>query len=254
MQKSKPDKPLDKRQIFLLLFARELIRNSEEGLLQLKRILEHGREAPLAEMPKQNLKITGKEEFPLIKSILSETPRITIDGEFSAIKPVNITSQRREISDGYGRLQYPVLKIPEPKLPEEFRYLKPVASRKEIDLDKLNPLVYDSGIKKIECDGPNKPVIVSGNMGRKPTEIVLSNNEIEDIVERFSRAARIPADVGLFRVVIGNLIFSAIISDVVPSRFMIIKMASSNQINFRPLPPPMIPAVRMSYSDYIKPI
>ncbi len=195
-----------------------------------------------------------RDQSPMIKSILSESPKITIDGEFSAIKPVNIKSQIREISNGHGTMTFPILRIPEPKLPEEFKYLKPVASTKEIDLDKLNSLVNDVNVKRIECDGPNKPVLVSGSMGRKPTEIILSNNEIEDIVERFSRAARIPVDVGVFRVVVGNLIFSAIISDVVPSRFVITKMAASNQMNFKPISPRMPPAVNMPYSNYINPV
>ena len=260
MEKSKPDKTLDNRQIFLLLFARELIRNSEEGLLQLKRILERGGERPVLEVkiqePEQKTNLENKDgdRFPLIKSILSESQRITIDGEFSAMKPVNIKSQIREISNGHGTMAFPILRIPEPKLPIEFQHLKPVPSRKEIDLDRLNPLINDVSVKRIECDGPNKPILVSGTMGRRPTEIILSNNEIEDIVERFSRAARIPVDVGVFRVVVGNLIFSAIISDVVPSRFVITKMASSMQMNFKPISPRMPPPVNMPYSNYINPV
>lgn len=258
MQKSKPDKTLDSKQIFLLLFAKELIRNSEEGLLQLKRILEREGERRVAhiQIPKQRADLGNKDGdgFPLIKSILSESPRITIDGEFSALKPVNIEPQRREISNGYNKPEYPVLRIPEPKLPPEFQHLKPIPSMKEIDLDKLNPFVNDRGVRKIECDGPNKPIIVSGSMGRKPTEIVLSSNEIEDIVERFSRAARIPVDIGIFRVVVGNLIFSSIISDVIPSKFVITKMTPSMQINFKPLTPKMPPPVNMPYSNYINPV
>jgi len=258
MQKSQQDKPLDNKQVFLLLFARELIRNSEEGLLQLKGILERetktpAREAllPAEEIPEKEIRIPGGGE--MIKSILSQSPRISPNGEFSAMMPVSITPQRREIG-GYASVPYPVLRIPEPKLPEEFRYLKPVASTKEIELGKLNPLVNDPAIKKIECDGPNKPVVVSGSMGRKETGIVLTNSEVEEIVERFSKAARIPLDIGLFRVVVGNLIFSAIISDVVPSRFMITRMSPNVQMSFRPLPPPVIPAVKMNYSNYLNPV
>lgn len=266
MQKYQPAKPLNNKQVFLLLFARELIRNSEEGLLQLKGILEREtktpsseipivqipeEETPTGEAPKLNLKI-GKEQ--LIKSILSQSPRITPNGEFSAIMPVSITPQRKEIYGSYGQVPYPVLTIPEPKLPVEFQYLKPVASTKEIELGKLNPLINDPAIKKIECDGPNKPIVVSGTMGRKQTEIVLTNSEVEEVVDRFSKAAKIPSDIGLFRVVVGNLVFSAIISDVVPSRFMITKMSPTVQMRFKPIPPPRIPSVKMSYSNYINPV
>lgn len=267
MQKSKQDKPLDNKQVFLLLFARELIRNSEEGLLQLKGILERETKTPTEEIPvveippeeisleetsKPNLRIIGKDQ--MIRSILSQAPRINPNGEFSAIMPMSITPQRKEIYGGYRQVPYPILTIPEPKLPEEFKYLKPVASTKEIELGKINPLINDPAIKKIECDGPNKPIVVSGNMGRKETEIVLTNSEVEEIVDRFSKAARIPTDIGLFRVVVGNLIFSAIISDVVPSRFMITKMSPNVQMSFKPIPPPVIPAVNMNYSNYLNPV
>ena len=148
MQKSKPDKTLDSKQIFLLLFAKELIRNSQEGLLQLKRILEREEERPVtyAQIPEQRADLRNKDGdgFPLIKSILSKSPRITIDGEFSALKPVNIEPQRREISNGYHKPEYPILRIPEPKLPPEFQHLKPIPSTKEICLLYTSPSPRDS--------------------------------------------------------------------------------------------------------------
>ncbi|HTZ41663.1 MAG TPA: hypothetical protein VMC07_00440 [Candidatus Omnitrophota bacterium] len=252
MQKSNQE--LDNKQIFLLLFARELIKNSEEGLLQLKRILDKGGEKQIAEEEKPvEPEIKTEDAFPMIKSILSQAPKIAINGEFAAVKPVNIEPARREISNE-NVMPYPVLRIPEPKLPEEFNYLRPVASTKEIELGKLNPLINDPAVRKIECDGPNKTVIVSGSMGRKPSSIILSNSEVEEIVERFSKASRIPADVGIYKVVVGNLVFSAIISDIVPSRFVITKISPTVRMNFKPLPPAIPPAVKMSYSNYITPL
>jgi hypothetical protein len=223
---------LDKKQIFLLLFSRELIRNSEEGLFQLKRIIEEGNklaaEIPVKVPEKAEVK---KEDFPLTKSILSEAPKT--ETELGVVKPVNIKPPRQEISDGVPQFGYPVLRIPEPKLPPEFEYLKPIPSTKEIDLDKLNPFVNDPQVREIECEAPNKPIIVYGGMGKMPTGVMLSNNEIEDTIERFSSASKIPIDVGVYKVVVGNLIFSAIVSDVVPSRFLITKMKPSTQTIIR---------------------
>ncbi len=250
MQKLKGS--LDKKQIFLLLFSRELIRNSEEGLFQLKRIIEQQGKSTEIEVPAEK-KETEEEEFPLVKSILSEAPRP--EDELSVVKPVHIIPARQEISGGIQKSGYPVLRIPEPKLPAEFQYLKPIPSRREIDLSKLNALVNDSQVREIECEAPNKPVIVYGTMGKMPTEIILSNNEIEDIIERFSRAAKIPIDIGVYKVVVGNLIFSAIVSDVVPSRFLITKMAPSNQTiikSINPNLPPTKPKQSIDYSNYIR--
>lgn len=268
MEKSKNqtqhNQSLDSKQIFLLLFARELIRNSEEGLLQLKRILEKERAEsvpvkpvllPEAKMPEPETRPVNREAnmYPLIKSILSQAPRMALDGELSAVKPVHIEPARREIMNGHQREFIPVLRIPEPRLPPEFQHLKPTSTTREIDLSKLNVLVNDPGVKRIECDGPSKYIVVSGSMGRKPTEIALSNDEIDEVVEKFSKAAKIPIDIGVFRVVVGNLILSAIISDIVPTRFVINKIIPAQQTSFRPAPQAPYPT-RMSYADYIHPV
>src|SRR5271157_1526219 len=123
MQKLK--EPLDKKQIFLLLFSRELIRNSVEGLSLLKKIIEQ-QNKPIEET---SIPVKKEEESPLVKSILSEVPK----QEISVLKPVDIHPPRREISEGFQKAEYPVLRIPEPKLPEEFQYLKPIPTTREID-------------------------------------------------------------------------------------------------------------------------
>jgi hypothetical protein len=248
MPKPKLTESLDKKQIFLLLFSRELIRNSEEGLFQLKRIIEEQSKPAEIEPVEKKQMVKEMEEFPLTKSILSEAPKT--ETELGIIKPVTIHPPRQEISSGVAKFEYPVLRIPEPKLPAEFEYLKPIPTTKEIDLDKLNPLVNDPQVREIECEAPNKPIVVYGGMGRMPTEILLSNDEIEDTIERFSAASKIPIDIGVYKVVVGNLIFSAVVSDVVPSRFLITKMKPTNQTIIRNPNQQRKPS--MDYSNYIR--
>ena len=236
MQIAKPEGFLNKKQFFLLLFTRELIKNSS-GLFQLEKILEERNETT-KEPLKTAIKTTEIKngEPALIKSILSETPRKKNEEQLSVVEPpMLIKTNRREISE--EKRGYPILRIPEPKLPPEFQYLRPVPSSREIDLDKLNPIINDPQVKQIECDGPNKPIMVSGDMGRRPTGITLMNNEIEDVINRFSRASKIPVDFGVYRVVVGNLVFSAIISEIVPSKFTITKMQPNNTTssNRRPM-------------------
>lgn len=117
------------------------------------------------------------------------------------------------------------LKIPEPRLPPQFSYLAPTPTGEEIDLGKLNPLIRDPLVKIIECNGADEHTIVQGTMGRKPTAIILNKEEIDDIIGKFSEAAKIPVNKGIYRVVVGRLIFSAIISDIISSKFIIKKMA-----------------------------
>ena len=117
------------------------------------------------------------------------------------------------------------LYIPEAKLPAHLEYLKPIPSAGvEIDLFKLNPLIRDAAVRAIESN-PDEPVIVSGSMGIKPTNIILNKEDIDRVIGKFSEMAKIPTSEGVYRVVVGNLILSAIISEVVGSRFIIKKMA-----------------------------
>jgi len=115
------------------------------------------------------------------------------------------------------------LKIPRQTLPPRFGYLKPIPTRREIDLGSLNPLVNDPLVKNIECNGSDKNIIVEGSMGRRTTAIKLDRKEIDEVIEKFSRAAKIPVSEGIFRVVYGRFTFSAIISEMVSSKFIIRK-------------------------------
>ena len=117
-----------------------------------------------------------------------------------------------------------VLRIPKTKLPMRLQYLKPYPTKIEIDLDKLNPLIQDPMIKTIECHGESESIIVQGNIGRKATNIMLTRDEINNVLQKFSQKSKIPLQEGVIKIVLGTVILSAIISDVVSSKFIITKM------------------------------
>jgi hypothetical protein len=77
------------------------------------------------------------------------------------------------------------------------------------------------------------PVYVTGNMGNKKTGIVLSKDEIDEIINKFSEASKIPLGEGVFRVAVGKLVFSAIVSDVVSSKFIIKKLLYPSAPGYR---------------------
>jgi len=117
------------------------------------------------------------------------------------------------------------LTIPEARLPQYLEYLKPtlVSNKTEIDWEKLNPLIRDNAVRVIEAN-PDEKVKVSGSMGRKSTNIIFNAQEIDEIINKFASLSRIPASEGVYKVVVENLIFFAVISNVVGSRFVIQKM------------------------------
>ena len=132
------------------------------------------------------------------------------------------------------------LTIPQPKLPPHLQYLKPVPKDIKIDLEKLNVLIKDPAVKIIECNGPDEHIIVRGSMGIKPTNTVLNKEEINTIIKKFSEISKIPIHEGIYRVVVGRLILSAIISEVIGSKFMIKKMLYAPNFQGRTYPQPIM--------------
>jgi len=176
------------RTLFLLQFTKELISNTEQPQKPMTPVMQKSILMP----PKQLLS-------PQRKIIFKPLPRIP------RRKPMQLL-------------------IPEPKLPPNLQYLKPTPTDTYIELGKLNPLTKDPAVKIIECHGPDEKIIVKGTMGTKPTNIILSKDEIDDIIKKFSESAKIPVQEGVFNVAVGKFILSAITSRIIGSKFIIEKM------------------------------
>ena len=134
------------------------------------------------------------------------------------------TPPRVNVFRAARRVIRPALQIPEIKLPPTVEHLKPEATGETITLGRLNSCMQDPNIRIIECNGPGEEIYVGGVMGRKPTEIKLSEEEIEEILGKFSSASKIPVNEGLFKAAIGNAVMSAVVSDIVGIKFVIRKI------------------------------
>ena len=214
------------KKLFLLYFTKELILHSKGGeILQLQNVMtkqiKEGKDQFVHSIKTNIFKKEDKKEGELKKEDLN------FYKIFNKMK-LNPKVQKRTLT------------IPEPRLPPHLQYLKPVPRSIEIDLEKLNPLIKDPAVKTIECNGPNEHIFVRGTMGTKPTNIVLSNEEINSIIKTFSQISKIPIHVGIYRVVVGRLILSAIISEVIGSKFMIKKMLYSPNFQGNTQNAPMI--------------
>ncbi len=198
---------------FLLIFTKELIKHSKEEFFTLSNIIK--KEKPIA------IEKTFEEEsekfFP---SLMYQKRPITPKKEPIIFKPLptNIPIKK----------QMTPLKIPEYPLPPRLQYLRPVPTNIEIDLGKLNPFIQDTALTSIECNGPEEPLIVVGRMGMRTTNIILTKEEINGVLQRFSESSKIPLREGVFKIAVGRLILSAIVSEVIGSKFIIRKMISQS--------------------------
>jgi len=196
----------------LLCFTRELIKNSGEEVFRLEDIVSDEMKGGHHRKPLVNIKPHEAKIHQAVNGSKDLKEQLTskILKKMKPKRPLAFSNQP--------------LHIPKPKLPARFDYLKPTPTNLEIDLGILNPFLKDPLVTNIECNGPGQNVHVIGTMGRKKTNVFLDEAQIEEVVRRFSETTKIPFQEGIFRVVAGKLIFSAIISQNIGSKFMIKKM------------------------------
>jgi len=221
----------------LLTFTRVLIKNSKNAeIFKLNEILIESKR-PVKEanfLSKEEIKKRIKEE---IKERIKKEVKIKFEkpkedkieektlGEkfFKPKEPVSslVRKIKKPVSFSVRR----VLRVPKVFLPPYLKSIKPIPSNKvSIDLGKLNPFIQDINVLSIETYGENEIVYVNGAMGRKPTNLKLSKTEIEEVINRFSEASKIPKREGLFKVAVGKLLLTATISESVSPRFIIEKI------------------------------
>jgi hypothetical protein len=240
---SKTHKPLDFRIIFISEFTKELIKATDiylklrvkedvkrdnlrgDLVLESSKSTEQKREIKnlVIGKIKQDLNIankikkTGNEDL-----VLKQNPF----KRFRNLKPLKIKSRKNILPLNLNFIKQIKKGIHEPQLPITVRHLRPYATQAQIDLGKLGSLARDPLVKIIEVPGKGEKVLVSGMMGNKHTQIILDENEIRGIIERFSAFSKIPVEEGFFKTAVGNFVISAIISNQESgSRFVIKKLS-----------------------------
>jgi len=89
---------------------------------------------------------------------------------------------------------------------------------------KITPMILDPNVISIESTGAGKFVIVRTATKSIPTRVMLNNEEIEEIIDKFSRESRIPRIGGVFKAIVNNLVITAIDSEHAATRFIISKI------------------------------
>jgi hypothetical protein len=200
--------------IFLLQFTKELIKNSEtaEAIALKKR---------LREKIKEN--IEKKENEERLKKIVEKKAITEELKEISTQKDIEL---KKRITPKYSKYFNKNIKIPQPRIPETIKDIYPFPENISIDLGKLNPFLKDPTVLSIECEGAGKNIIVRRIRGEKrTTSLIFKEEEIKNIINIFSREAKIPEQEGIFKAAVGNLIISAITSEITGSKFLITKLS-----------------------------
>ena len=216
----------DFRAKFLLKFTRELIKNTKTYIVfetEKKSLIEEKQIETSEKIKKEEVKELVKGKLSEESEKLSEMEKESLQSELKKFlgPPKNLKKPIKKVL----KWKLPtVIKIPELELPETVRNLRPIPTSEEIDLGKLNVLVRDPLVKIIECNEPGKNILVTGMMGKKKTPIILNKEEMEDVLQRFSQAAKIPVHEGLFKAAVGSIVISAVISEIAGVQFIIRKI------------------------------
>jgi len=216
------------KSLFLLKFTEELIRNYKPIYfyrLKEKIIEEERKKNPRFLTPVKIIKPITREEikekvkertFEKNKKNILQELKSPLSKKKSLINEIIIKYPKEPFSNSFQKQEIKkpknqrILRIPEPRLPERLQYLKPSPVYEEINLGKLNPLIKDFNVDVIECFGTNQKIIVEGKMGKKPTGITLTQEELKEIISEFSKKSKIPFGEGISKVAVGKLTFTLI--------------------------------------------
>jgi hypothetical protein len=115
----------------------------------------------------------------------------------------------------------PSTENPNPAITTPMAPLIPARQLSNLDLGKLNQFVNDSSVKAIVCNGANQNLLIKKETVIE-TNVQLSNDEILDILKKFSAAAGAPMT-PIMKARYSNLIINAFISDTLGSKFILLK-------------------------------
>ena len=90
-------------------------------------------------------------------------------------------------------------------------------------LAKISPLLSDTSIQTVECPGPGKPILVYKSGLIQTTNLILTSEEINRIMQEISEKTRIPLISGIFKAAWESYIVTAVMSEFVGTRFILQK-------------------------------
>ncbi|MEK6829334.1 MAG: hypothetical protein AABY15_04340 [Nanoarchaeota archaeon] len=202
----------ESRILFLKEFAKELILQSREkqenAFVQEEKI-----EVPFLE--------TGENLAPTIKPLIPFQQTKKIIHPSSIPQPMPRYSLKPIAPAGFQTsIKTEISKESQFQQPQFFSSTIPY----EFNLGKVNFLIQDPRVTVIECPGPGKFLLARTSGQTSMTKISLAQEEIQQILKKFSEQTRIPIISGLFKAAVGNLVVTAVISDLIGSRFIITKI------------------------------
>jgi len=233
--------------LFLKEFTKELIKNTTPLYLNEKTKNEKKAFENIKEIIEENLKEDLNINQAIVPRIQVNKRRIPIVEEIN--KNVKETNESEENTNLNG-MEMSILHGNQRKIeknPEHFIRQKVQINSRQNEVNNTTPfmeitreqkeypseglyvgellsLINDQNVSSLECPGPNKFISVRVFGQTKLTKIQLDKEDINEIINSFSREARIPRIGGIFKAIINNLVLTAIDTEIAGPRFIITKI------------------------------
>lgn len=120
-----------------------------------------------------------------------------------------------------------------PQIKKPAQFTLPIMNIPNLPLGKLMPMLNDPQVAEIECPGPNKNLNIMRRGQKLTTNLILTQEEIDNIMQEISNKTRIPLIQGMFKAALGNLHISAAISEFIGTSFQIHKIPTP--LTLRPM-------------------
>ena len=165
----------------------------------------------------KNMKIEEVKNFEQVQEIIPEKPLTTI----TQIKTLGSQKQMRYGPSIYER---PLETKPQKILPRV-----PLPSKQQIQKTQISGLpnimqfLNNRSIIGVESPGPDKPLLINHSGKIEATNLIMTKESIDEIMQEISKQTRIPLISGVFKAALGNYLVTAVISDFVGTRFAIQK-------------------------------
>jgi len=231
---------------FLAQFSRHLLRSaynlsieSPQAAIPATTAIEINK-TEIAEMEPFEAEKKRAEEMMRMKPQLQPTAKMPIDisrigdREF-ALPPPKISEQesslRRELEKARERVIKsiaPPARAPmiRPPMMRPLEIKSPMTSVTEAEtsfsLGKLNIFVKNPEINAIECNGPDNVLVVRKGIQAINTTTTLSNDEINDILHKFSVESKTEIT-PIFKATANDLMLTAFVSPIIGTRFVLSK-------------------------------
>jgi len=217
----------DIRTLFLEEFTKRILIKSGMKLPKIKKPEVLFDELDNVTIASPKLDIIVKKSEPIVISAPKEIAlKVTIQQPIAqAQQPViQVQPIAQVLQPTPQKKEFKTIEISEPKKYQQ-QIQKPsiqMPSTPKIPMiDRINRIFFDQAIQLLNCPGANKNILITRAGMVQATRMFFSEEEIKEFMRDLSEKTRIPIVPGLVKIMFQNYIITAVVSDILGTKFLI---------------------------------